>query len=313
MTFLVSKSRSVALAVSAAFILAGCTPQDDVDATRVTIVTTESSLDHAAALAVAEYVAQQDIEVSVEQHTAPEEVFLAVHEAAEPSSDHARIGVVTAHQDPASDETPLRIPESVEIFNQAPAELALVPVTSTVTAAGFAAQDDAEEPRAELCQDQVWLHAPTPEQEMEEISVALADVGCQPDFETVVLGDSEEYLGLAQRLTVEHDTVALLHEVDPMITDQGLTTLEVATGRLPSSRVVAVGAPALEDPLTDHVGTVLDVLDSGAATSLLRGYHNAQTSTSDLAYETDHAIRYWLATHGLADSDTVIDISTDNR
>ena len=137
-------------------------------------------------------------------------------------------------------------------------------------------------------------------------------MGCEPEFETINSIDSETYTDMVERLTLEHDTVALLYGVDPVITDQGFATLDLVTDQWPRNNIVAVTAPEMDDPLTDHVETVLDVLESEAATSLLRGYHNARASSSDLEYEGDNAIRYWLTTHGLVDQDSVTDISTDN-
>lgn len=308
------KTRPAVLTLCAAIVFTGCTTSNDVDATHLTIVTTESSLDHATALAVAEYVSDQDIAVTLEQHAEADEVFAALDTESDPAADHARIGVVTVNQEPSIEENPLRIPETIEVLSQAPAELGLVPATSTVTAAQFAMQHeaDAEQPLAEACGGQTWFHAHPSEHEMEATTAALADLGCQPDFQAVDPYDSDGYTELAHRLTVEHDTVALLYGIDPVIPDEGLTTLDVVNDQWPHSNVVAVADPDLEDPLTEHIGAVLDGLDSEAATSLLRGYHNAQTSTSDLTYEIEQAIRYWLATQGLVDHDTVIDISTDN-
>ena len=69
----------------------------------------------------------------------------------------------------------------------------------------------------------------------------------------------------------------------------------------------------VDDALVDQITDVLDVLDSEAATTLLRGYYNAQTSVSDLQFEVDDAIRYWLAQSELSDPDTVINITGDNE
>ena len=304
----------LAACASAALVLTGCSTTGDVDATHLTIATTESSLDHATALAVAEYVADQDINVEIQHYDEPNEVFAALEAETETAADHATVGVVTAHQDPTAEDTPLRVPDSLEIFAQAPAELGLVPAASTVTAARFAQQqaEDEEHPLAPACAQQTWLHAHTPEHEMEATAAALADLGCEPAFEAAQPTDAASYASMVERITLEHDTVALLYGVDPVITDHGFATLDVVTDQWPHSNVIAVASPELEDPLTDQVDAVLDVLDSDAATSLLRGYHNAHTSTSDLEYTVDNAIRYWLSTHGLVEHETVTDISTDN-
>lgn len=296
----------------AALALGGCSNTAHVEVTHLTIVTTESSLDHASALAVAEYLADQGTEVLIEQHDAPDAVYATLE--TETAADHAMIGVVTAHQDPAAEETPLRVPDTVEVLAQAPAELGLVPTASTVTAARFGQHqvEDDDEPLAPACAQQTWLHAHTPEHQMQATVAALAELGCEPEFEAPNVTTSDSYVDMVERLTLEHDTVALLYGVDPVITDQGFTTLDVVTEQWPHSNVVAVAATELDDSLTDHVAAVLDVLESDSATNLLRGYHNAQASSSDLEYEQDNAIRYWLATHGLLDNDAVTDISTDN-
>lgn len=305
---------ALVLCLSTAVALTGCSATDDIDATQLTIVTTDASLDHAVALAVGEYLADQDIDVAFEQHHEPDDVFATLEAEADTAPDHARIGVVTAHQDPTLDENPLRVPDSLEILSQAPAELGLVPATSTVTAARFGLHqdDDAEQPVAPACDQQTWLHAHTPEHEIATTTAALADQGCQPAFEAAALTDSEAYVALAHQLTTQQDTVALVYGIDPMIPDRGLTTLDVNTDQWPHSNVIAVAAPALEDPLTEDIVAVLEVLDSEAATDLLRGYHNAQVSSSDLAYDVDHAMRYWLAAYGLVDQDTVTNVSTEN-
>lgn len=308
------KTPRLIAACAAALVLTGCAGDPDVDATRLTIVTTESSLDHAMALAVADYVAEQSVEVELEQHHEPDDVFAALEADTETPADHARIGVVTAHQDPTLEDNPLRVPDSLEIVTQAPAELGLVPATSTVTAARFQLlqDDEADQPLAQACDQQTWLHVHTPEHEVAATASALADLGCEPEFSAAPPTDPASYVALAEQLIIEDDTVALLYSIDPMIPDQGLATLDVVTDQWPHSNVIAVADPEVEDPLTDHIATVLDALDSEAATDLLRGYHNAHTSSSDLVYDVEHAIRYWLAARGLADQDTVSDISTDS-
>lgn len=296
----------------AALLLAGCGNTANTEITHLTIVTTKSSLDHASALAVAEYLTDQGTDVQIQQHHEPDAVYASLETAT--AADHAMIGVVTAHQDPSTEDSPLRVPESVDILAQAPAELGLVPAASTVTAARFAQHqvEEDEKPLAPACAQQTWLHAHTPEHELQATAAALAEVGCEPAFETPNTTQADSYLDMVQRLTIEHDTVALLYGVDPVITDQGFATLDVVTEQWPHSNVVAVSATDLDDALTDHVAAVLDVLESESATNLLRGYHNAQASSSDLEYDQDTAIRYWLATHGLLDNDAVTDISTDN-
>lgn len=300
---------------AAALVLTSCAGDQDVDATSLTIVTTEASLDHAMALAVADYVTEQSIDVEVEQHHEPDDVFAALETDTESPADHARIGIVTAHQDPTLEENPLRVPQSLDIITQAPAELGLVPATSTVTAARFELHqddDEADQPLAQACEQQTWLHVHTPDHEVGATATALADLGCQPEFAAASTEDAESYVALAETLIVEDDTVALLYSIDPMIPDQGLAALDVVTDRWPHSNVIAVADPEVEDPLTDYIATVLQVLDSDAATDLLRGYYDAHTSSSDLVYDVEHAIRYWLAARGLAEQDTVSDISTGN-
>src|SRR5690625_5486982 len=74
--------------VCAALILSGCSASDDVDATHLTIATTQSSLDHATALAVAEYVTDQGATVEIEQHDEPDDVFATLEEHSARSEEH---------------------------------------------------------------------------------------------------------------------------------------------------------------------------------------------------------------------------------
>lgn len=307
------KIRPTLMIACVGLVFTGCATAEDVDATHLTVVTTQASLDHATALAVAEYVSDQDIEVTLEQRDDPDAVFAALEPESDTPSGHERIGVVTVPQDSTSEDTAPQISDTVEVLSQAPVELDLRPIASTVTAARFTENTDteAEEPLTAACTEHTWLQVHALADDMAVTSTALAELGCEPNVETISIDDRGGYDQLAHRLTVEPDTVALLFGVDPIIVDEGLTTLEVSTETWPSSSVVAVASPEVEDPLTEHIGTVFETLDNEAATSLLRGYHNGQTSSSDLDYEVEHAIRHWLATHGLADSDTVIEISTD--
>src|SRR5699024_1543950 len=107
-----------------------------------------------------------------------DDVFAALQSDTQTAADHARIGVVTAHQDPSLEENPLRVPESLEVVTQAPAELGLVPAASTVTAAQFQLRQDdqADQPLAQACDEQTWLHVHTPDHEVAATANALADL-----------------------------------------------------------------------------------------------------------------------------------------
>lgn len=296
----------------AALALTGCGGGGTVDATQLTIVTTVSDLDHAVSLAVAQYVADQDVTVKIEHEADTAAVFAQLEQESDTASDHAVVGIVTAQQEPDTEDQSLQLPDSLATVAQAPADLDLVAATSKVTAVRFAQQQDplADDPLATACDAQIWLHnlaAPG----LETVQQSLEEQGCQPAFEAVEATDLAPHDELGERLTIEHDTVALLSGVDPMLADLGLTTLDVAQQQWAHGSVVAVAGSDFDDPLAGTLDVVLREVDRAAATQLLRGYRNAQTSTSDLQYDVDNAIRYWLATHGLADPDTVIDISPD--
>lgn len=309
-----SLRRRLAVSLAAALILTGCSSSTPEDITTLTIMTTPAALDQATSLAVAEYVEDRGTAVEVQQHEHP----LAVYEALETETapDHAVIGVVTAHQDQAAEEATISVPDSVDMVSQAPAELGLVAVASPITAVKFsqAQTADAEQhPLAEACADHTWFHTNTAEDQLAHIATALRTDGCEPAFESTGPLDADSYDELIDRVNVEPGTVAMLYGLEPVISDQGLTTLDVDTDQWPHSNVIAV-SPAGEDAaMADQVQAVLDVLDSAAATELLREYHNAQTSVSDLEYEVDDAMRYWLHGHGLVDDDTVAETSTNDQ
>ena len=300
---------------AAALLVVGCSEQTAVEANQLTIMTTPMALDEATSLAVAEYLQDQGVEVDIQQHNAHGEVFESL-ETPTPD-DHAVVGIVSAPQNQQAEERPVAVPEEIEIVAQAPAELGFVATASAITAANFARTvvnaEDPDLPMVDACADQTWFHPQLNDESLGIISDALAEDGCEPTFEAVETLDAETYGGLIEQLIVEPDTVVMLRSLDPAINDQGLATLDVETQPWPNSNIVAVAGSEVDEPLAAQVGDVLDVLDSEAATSLLRGYYNAQTSVSDLQYEVDDAIRYWLAEMELIDPDTVINITDDNE
>ena len=301
------------VAVTAAgLLMAGCSTGEPVDATQLTIATTPAALDQATSLAVAEYVATQGADVEIQAHDDHEAVFAALD--AETAADHEVIAVVTTHQEAETEDPDPKLPGDVDIVSQAPAELGLTLTASTVTAAQFA-QAQTEDPEADeeqdpACADLTWLHTVTPQEAVDDLRASLTEAGCEPAFETTGAMDSDTYEEMTRRLITEDQTVAMLSSVDPVITDQGLATLELETQQWPNSNLVAVTSADIDESLAAHVTAVVEELDSEAATDLLRGYHDAQTSTSDLQYEVGDAVRYWLAKQDLLDDDTVTDFST---
>ncbi len=311
------KPHSLRLAglAAATLVVIGCSGQAAVETNQLTIITTSMALDEATSLAVAEYLQTHGVEVDVQQHNAPAQVFDALE--AETPEDQTVVGIVSAPQDQQVEERSVEVPDNVEIIAQAPAELGFVASTSSITAANFARTvvnaEDPEKPMADACAQQTWFHPQLPEESLRGISDALAEEGCEPRFETVETLDTETYGALIEQLIVKPDTVVMLRGLDPAISDQGLETLDVETQQWPNSNIVAVSGTEVDDALVDQITDVLDVLDSEAATTLLRGYYNAQTSVSDLQFEVDDAIRYWLAQSELSDPDTVINITRDNE
>ncbi|GAB2859659.1 hypothetical protein GCM10027092_24280 [Yaniella soli] len=299
---------------AAGLLLAGCSTGEPVDAAHLTIATTPAALDQATSLAVAEYVVSQGADVEIQSHDDHEAVFAALDD--ETASDHEAIAVVTTPQQADTQDSAPQLPGDVDIVAQAPAELGLTPTASTVTAAQFAqAQNEqavADDQTDPACADLTWLHTVTAQEEIDDLRTALAEVGCEPAFESTGAIDSDTYEEMTRRLITEDQTVAVLSSVDPVIADQGLATLELETEQWPNTNMVAVASTDINESLAAHVTAVVEELDSEAATDLLRGYHNAQTSTSDLQYEVDDAIRYWLANQDLMDDDTVTDFSTDD-
>ncbi|MFD6812686.1 hypothetical protein [Enteractinococcus coprophilus] len=300
--------------VAAAVFVVGCSDQTAVETSQLTIMTTSRALDEATSMAVAEYLKAQGVDVEIQQHSALSEAYGALN--APTAQDQAVLGILTAPQDQQAEERTVQLPEDLEIVAQAPAEIGFVATASSITAAKFARQvvetDDPEMPMGEACAEQTWFHPQLDEESLEIIGDALAQQGCEPTFETVETLDAETSTELIEQLTMEPNTVVMLRGVNPAISDQGLASLDIETRQWPHSNIVAVSHIDADNPLAAEVGEVLDVLNSDAATTLMRGYYNAQTSVSDLQYEVDDAVRYWLAEADLIDPDTVINITDDN-
>ncbi|HIY86419.1 MAG TPA: hypothetical protein H9822_08230 [Candidatus Yaniella excrementavium] len=300
---------------AAGFLLAGCSDTPEADVEHLTIVTTSSILDQASSMAVSEYLQGQGTTVEIQDHNDSGAVFDAL--ATQTADDHAVIGIVTAQQEPDSEDQALQLPHDLEVIAQAPADLGLVAAASTMTSEQLrrdlqenTADDEASEHLA-ACDDLTWIHAQTPADEVEVINAELAMQSCTPEFEAASGVDAEAYDELTARLATQPDVVAMLFSLDPMISDQGLATLDVATDTWPHSSVVAVSSDTGEPGLSQEITAVLEEINGESATELLRNFHNARRSTSDLDYEQDHAIRYWLARQDLIDSDTVTDNSAD--
>lgn len=300
----------------AAVILAGCSGQQQVATTHVTLMTTSYALDTATSMAVAEYLETHDVEVDIQHHGQVDDVFAALAHSPG-AADHTSLGIITAPEQSDTQEATLALPDGIERIAQAPAELGFVASASSITAANFArevvAATNPETPLAAACAEQTWYHPQLATEDIQHMKDALAEDGCEPSFEAVQALDTETYGAMIQQLVVEPETVVMLRGLDPAIPDQRLETLDVKTQQWPTSHVVAIASSPVDDVLMDHVGEVLDVIDSDAATSLLRGYHDAQTSTSDLQYDVEDAIRFWLADVDLLSADTVINITHDNE
>src|SRR5699024_7179904 len=116
---------------------------------------------------------------------------------------------------------------------------------------------------------------------------------------------------IATRMTAKPNTVAMLYNVAPVISDLNLDTLELDNDP-DTSNLVAVSYSDIEDSLEREISAVLEVLDAEATTELLRGYHNAYASESDLDYDVNAAVAYWLVEQDLVDEDTVADMSIDS-
>lgn len=297
-------------------LLVGCSSGQAADVEQLTIVTTSAVLDQATSMAVSQYVQDQGITAEIQDYEDSDAVFEALE--AETADDHAVIGIVTAQQEPDSEDQELQLPDDVEIVSQAPADLGLAAAASTMTSAQFtrdqqeSTEDDAASELQAACDGLTWIHAETPADEVDTLTEGLAEQGCSPEFETTAVVDTAVYDDITGRLKTEPDTVAMLYSLDPVIVDQGLTALDVETDSWSRSNVVAV-APDHDDDevLAQDITAVFDEIDSESATELLRGFHDSRRSVSDLDYEVDHAIRHWLAQHDLLDSDTVTDNSTD--
>lgn len=290
-------------------LVVGCSDGQEVDVEELTIVTTSSVLDQATSMAVSEYAQDQGTTVEIQDHEDSEAVYAALE--TQTADDHAVIGIVTAQQVSDSEDQDLQLPDDVEIVSQAPAELGLVATASTMTSEQFTSdqQENAEDDEAlELsaaCEGLTWIHAETPADEFDAINAELEDQGCAPEVENSTGVDTDAYDEITERLKTEPDVVAMLYSLDPVIVDQGLTTLDVATDNWPRSSVVAVAPDDDHAALAQDVTAVLDEMDSESATELLRGFHDSRRSVSDLDYEVDQAIRHWLAGQDLIDSDTV--------
>lgn len=306
-----TKHWGLTVLLAGGLVLSSCGTPPVPDATNLTIVTTENSVDIATSLAVAEYVQLQGISVELSQQNSATEVFDALE--TETSAQHAVIGVVQAEQEHNGEEQQLQIPDAVDVVAQAPVELTYTAVASPATSATFsrsqALVEDAESELEATCGDLTWFHMPWSEKQHDDITGHLADQDCAPTLETLAPG-SEAYEQLLDTLMKEPDTVALVHGIEPAIVDQGLGILDIDTTGWPQSSVVAVANQPLDEPLRAHISVVLETLDDASATDLLRSYHGAQVSRSDLSYEVGEAIRYWLAGRSLVDPDTVINVTT---
>lgn len=311
-------SKACAALIVVGVVLTGCSTENTADVAHLTIVTTAAPVEQATAMAVSEYVQDQGTAVDIQYEDDTDAVFAALDD--EPTAEQAVIGmVVGAQADTQDDATELRLPNDVDIVSQAPAELALTPVASTITAAQFSqAQSDdtasaASAPLETACAPLTWVHGATRPDDVEPINQELAAQGCEPTFENPGLLDTEAYEDLTDRLITETDTVAMLYNLDPVIDDLGLTSLELETDSWPRSSAVAVTQHNVDETLAEQVSSVLENFEGQAATDLLRGYHDAHTSASALQYDIDDAVRYWLVEQELLDDDTVTDMSTDNE
>lgn len=311
-----SFGRYLVSAALTAVLLAACGSGQTAEAKQLTIITTDAVLDQAASKAVAQYVEDEGTEVEIQQQPDYDAVFAELDQQTPP--DQAWIGVVTARQDATANGQKAQLPEHLQVVSQAPVELQITAAASTITAKQFAqARDQTTEGRdsdalKNACAQLTWLLPETVTDEVDEAMTDLIDQGCEPEYESTGLVDIDTYDDIATQMTTEQSTVAMLYNVAPVISDLGLDTLELDNHTDPSSSLAAVSSADIDASLERDISAVLDVLDAQAATELLRGYHDAYTSKSDLHYDVDSAVSYWLAQHDLVDTDTVTDMSKDN-
>ena len=307
--------RFLALTALAGVLLAGCGSGQTIEAKQLTIITTDAVLDQAASMAIAQYVQDQGTEVEIQQRSGYDAVFADLDQ--QTPADHARIGVVTARQDPTANGPAIQLSEQLQTVSQAPVELRPTAAASTITANQFdQAQHQstkAEDPHAleTQCSQLTWILPEALADEVGEAMTDLTDQGCEPEYETIGLVDIDTYNDIATRMTAEPNTVAMLYNVAPVISDLGLDTLDLDNETATSS-LAAVSHNDIEGSLEREISAVLDVIDAEAATELLRGYHEADTSESDLDYDVNTAVAYWLVQQDLVDADTVADMSTDS-
>lgn len=313
MTVVVKHSqRFLTVLAATALLVTGCTTGQQAAATQLTIHTTDASLDTVTALALAEYLQDQGLDVDVTQHLDQDAVYAQLPEDA--SAQHPVIGVVTATQDDSTEERSVQLPDGLDAVAAAPTELTYVAATSPITAQRFrqarARAEDPEVPLLEACANHTWWYFPQTAQHLAEVIQPLEATGCAPEFD---LAADADYSALVEQALIEPATAVLLYSLDPVLADTGLTVLDTELSDWPTSGVVAVAGQELDAALTGQLSTVLSALDAEATTRLLRGYHNAQASDSDLVYEVEDAVRYWLAEHELLDPDTVINITDGNE
>src|SRR5699024_12214002 len=98
--------------------------------------------------------------------------------------------------------------------------------------------------------------------EVDAINAELKDQGSAPESENTTGDETDAYDKITERLKTEPNVVAMLYSLDPVIVDQGLTTLDVATDNWPRSSVVAVAQDNDHAALAQDVTAVLDEMDS---------------------------------------------------
>lgn len=302
-------------AALAAVLLTGCGSGESIEAKQLTIITSEAVLDQATSMAIAHYVQDQGTEVEIQQRSDYDDVFDDLEQ--QTPADQAQIGVVTARQDTTANGQAILLPEQLQTVSQAPVELRTIAAASTITATQFdqAQQQSAKDKDAQAlethCDQLTWILPEALADEADEAMTELTDQGCEPEYETTGLVDIDTYNDIATRMTAESNTVAMLHNVAPVISDLGLDTLELDNDA-GSSSLAVISHTDIEDALEREISAVVEVIDAEAATELLRGYHDAYASESDLDYDVDTAVAYWLAQQDLIDTDTVADMSTDS-
>jgi len=307
--------RFLAYAGLAVVLLAGCGSGQTIEAKQLTIITTDAVLDKAASMAIAQYVQNQGTEVEIQQRQNYDSVFDELDQ--QTSADQARIGVVTARQEPAAHDHTVQLPEQLQKVSQAPVELRTTAVASTITATQFgqaqhqSTKNEAAQALETQCARLTWILPEALSDEVDEAMADLTDQGCEPEYETIGVMDIDTYSDIATRMTAKPNTVAMLYNVAPVISDLNLDTLELDNDP-DTSNLVAVSYSDIEDSLEREISAVLEVLDAEATTELLRGYHNAYASESDLDYDVNAAVAYWLVEQDLVDEDTVADMSIDS-